>query len=557
MTQGINNTTTENFRRLFGNGLNFRIPKYQRDYSWDSEQWSDLWYDLQQAREKKETHYMGYLVLQTDNDKEFYVIDGQQRLTTVSILILAAIKTLQETGNDGKERSDNLKRAEAIQAAFIGNKNPLTLKVTNKLELNVNNNDFFQRYLAPLESFPKRGITASQRLMKGAFEYFYGEIKGVFKTAEEIVLYVESIVDTMYFTVLTVSDELNAFKVFETLNARGVQLSSSDLLKNRLFSIVADSGTHKAEMDELEYLWSKVIGKLEGYQFSEYLRIYWNSTHKIVRKNELYKAIRDSVKTRQEAFELLRELLRMSDVFFALQKPDDDFWESNKQITKDLKWLNLFNITQPLSLLLVAYDTLNIKDFERLLSAIVKISFRYNIICGKNPNEQESVYNTVALDISLHKDLKLQKLKDIYIDDDEFEQSFSTKQFKNIGRNNRLARYILAEIDSYNSNTVHDPDGLTLEHILPESPDPDVWKLDDDTVSQWKYRIGNLTLLDKKTNKDIGNESFIDKKQYYAKSAIPMTKEIGESEYTEWNTQQIRLRQEKLAKSAKAIWRIW
>lgn len=83
MMQGIKDTSNWTFRRLLGNGLRYSIPKYQRDYSWDSEQWSDLWYDVMQMLHEADSHYMGYLVLQTNDDKNYQVIDGQQRITYI------------------------------------------------------------------------------------------------------------------------------------------------------------------------------------------------------------------------------------------------------------------------------------------------------------------------------------------------------------------------------------------------------------------------------------------------------------------------------------------
>ena len=86
-------TRSENLSDLLTPDRKFIVPKYQRDYSWEVEQWNDLWDDIIDLDEKNNYHYMGYLVLKRDanNDKEFYIIDGQQRLTTISILILAVI----------------------------------------------------------------------------------------------------------------------------------------------------------------------------------------------------------------------------------------------------------------------------------------------------------------------------------------------------------------------------------------------------------------------------------------------------------------------------------
>lgn len=125
--------------------------------------------------------------------------------------------------------------------------------------------------------------------MKDCFNWFYEKIKKTYKTGEELALFVDKIVDKLSFTVIKVTDELNAFKVFETLNARGVQLSSADLLKNYLFSVVDETKPHKLEIEELENIWSNIVNKLGKLKFEDYLRYYWNASNKIVRKSNLFK----------------------------------------------------------------------------------------------------------------------------------------------------------------------------------------------------------------------------------------------------------------------------
>lgn len=120
---------------------------------------------------------------------------------------------------------------------------------------------------------------------------------------------------------ITVTDELNAFKVFETLNARGVRLSATDLLKNYLFSIISTGDTHETEVQALEDLWERIVGVLGSESFPEFLRIYWNSGHKLVRKTNLFKAVREDIKTRQDAFSLVRNFDYYADVYTALRDP--------------------------------------------------------------------------------------------------------------------------------------------------------------------------------------------------------------------------------------------
>ncbi len=90
---------------------------------------------------------------------------------------------------------------------------------------------------------------------------------------------------------ITVTDELNAFRVFETLNARGVRLSASDLLKNYLFSLVSAENPHDTELAALEDRWERIIGLLGQETFQEFLRVFWNSEHRLVRKSDLFKTI--------------------------------------------------------------------------------------------------------------------------------------------------------------------------------------------------------------------------------------------------------------------------
>src|SRR5579871_4299099 len=108
------NTRTTNLLELLGNGRIYRVPPFQRDYSWTEEQWEDLWNDLLDLRDRlDERHYMGALVVEGQSDREFLIIDGQQRLATLSILALAVIQRLTSTGDEA-----NRERAAALRTRF-------------------------------------------------------------------------------------------------------------------------------------------------------------------------------------------------------------------------------------------------------------------------------------------------------------------------------------------------------------------------------------------------------------------------------------------------------
>ena len=228
---------------------------------------------------------MGYLVLQSADNREFDIIDGQQRMTTLSLMMLAAISHLSDLAAPNDPADPQARRAELLRASYIGYLDPVSLVPRSKLTLNRHNETFYQDYLVPLQRLPQRGLNASEHLLRRAFSWFKEPIRersGDDGTA--VASFVDAAVDKLFFTVITVTDELNAFKVFETLNARGVRLSTTDLLKNYLFSVVARGGTHPSEIDALERRWEGIVGLLGSESLPEFLRVYWNSRNRLMRR---------------------------------------------------------------------------------------------------------------------------------------------------------------------------------------------------------------------------------------------------------------------------------
>jgi uncharacterized protein with ParB-like and HNH nuclease domain len=556
--KGIQGTSNKTYRQLMGNGLRYEVPKFQRDYTWEAEQWDDLWQDINALLSNEDSeHYMGYLVLQTSNNKEFHIIDGQQRLTTMSLLILATLKCLKDLIDSGIDPENNQKRKDSLLNSYIGYVDPVTLISNNKLKLNRNSDDYYKQHLVLLKDLPLRNTNSSEKHMRECFNWYYDRIKKEFKTGESLAAFIDSIVDKLFFTVIEVTDQLNAFKVFETLNARGVQLSSSDLLKNYLFSVVDETKPHISEIEELENIWSKIVGKLGEQKFEDYLRYYWNSVNKSVGKKNLFKAIKNNINSKEQVFSLIRSLNDTVDIYLAIQNPEDDFWKDKPEIRKSLKELKLFQIRQTYSLFLSALRNLDIDDFKKLSKICSVISFRYNIIGGLNPNVQEDVYNTVALKIATNKQFDVLDFQPIYVSDFNFENDFSTKEFKNTTRNHKIVKYILSKIEMYLFKNEIDPESdlFTIEHILPENAD-DTWgDFTFEEINRSVYRIGNLTLLEKKLNREAEQKPYAEKLIYFQQSNSMLTKSIPEH-FDTWNEEKLAARQRELAKHAKAIWKI-
>lgn len=555
-------TKNQTFRQIMGNGLKYWVPKFQRDYAWSQEQWEDLWQDLI-AIEESEQHYLGYLVLQNKDARTFAVIDGQQRLTTISIIILSVLYRLQDLIDRADEPESNQIRMDTLRNTFIGFTDPVSLSTQPKLTLNRNNDAFFRRYLCTLQTPPVRGIKKSERLLGKAREFFDARIaEQDLHSGQALAGFIEQLIDKMLFTTITVGSDLNAYKVFETLNARGVQLSVPDLVKNYIFSII-DAGheLHDQEVDELEETWGEITGQLGQNDFTRFIHAEWNSRNPLVQKNSLFKRIKQSVTDRDSAYDYLRKLERASQTYAALQSADDEFWKRAEYsgAIPYVAVLNLFNISQPTGLLLSAYEKFTPERFVKILGYIAALSIRFNVIGSRPPNEQEPVYNRLAQDIAQQLITNLSGIKnalsEIYVPDDQFKSDFQRKQFRTT-QSSKKVRYFLVQLERQASPTMTLEDSqLTLEHVLPRNP-TQRWltEFGPDPVDDSIEMLGNMTLLSAVENREIGNDSFEDKKVLFANSPWQITRKICEADT--WTRSAIEERQSWLADLAAERWRI-
>ena len=562
MAVGDFGTANQTYRMLVGNGLIYTVPRFQRDYSWTEEDWDDLWRDIEGlfAPDGEPAHYMGYLVLQTRDSKNFDIIDGQQRLTTLSLLVLAVLSGLKKLVSRGVDADNNQLRQDQLRGSFIGYLDPVTLIPRSKLTLNRNNNTLFQQYLVPLQPTPRRGLKATEHLMRKAFEWFDSRVGNAYRTGEDLARFIDQLSDKLFFTVITVGDELNAYKVFETLNARGVKLSSTDLLKNYLFQVVHGQPGNEWELNELDNRWESLVSKLGSESFPDFLRVHWNSRRKFLRHAELYKRIRDVIRDRAAVFNLMREMETDVDVYVALSKPEDELWATDQR--RYIKELRMFNVRQIYPLLLSAYRQFDMADFTQLLRLSSILSFRYNVIGNLLPNEQERVYTSLSEGLAHGRFATLSALVDelrpLYPPDGSFRNAFAEKVLKTTQSRNRLiTRYILFKLEKQESNMDHEfeSESYNVEHILPENPANGWETVSDQDHEQFVYRLGNLTIMRTGPNRDAGNGPYADKRPVYADSEFVITQRIAET-YADWGIAQIAARQRQMAATATAIWRI-
>jgi uncharacterized protein DUF262/uncharacterized protein DUF1524 len=556
------NTRTANFLDLLGNGKSYRVPPYQRDYSWEEEQWEDLWNDIIALRDKsEERHYLGALVVEDKDDRNFRIIDGQQRLATLSIFALAIIKTLKGLADSGVDPEANNQRQSSLRGRFIGEKDPASLIETSKLRLNEADDDFYQDYLVQLRrpANPK-GLPKSNKLMWQCFEYYTERLSNLPRpeqNGETIArLLSETVARQLIFILITVADELDAFTVFETLNARGLELSSTDLLKNFLFSKIKVA----SDLERLQRRWRKLMATVGQEHFPDLLRYHLLCEERDVRTERLFKVVRGRISSPIDVFNLMDALERRAELYAALADPQHPYWLEQPASQPYIKELKLFRVRQMTPMLFAAWEQLP-RQFDRVLRLASVISFRYSKVGRLNPSALEPAYHSAAQAILRGTATSVgdvfERLREIYVDDAKFRQDFSglvvdTNQHK------KLAKYILARLESDVSGRSCDSetDPGTVEHILPENP-ADMWA-ETFPRERWDistYRLGNLTLLESAANREIGNADYSAKKQRYASSKYEITRAVAEQAPQEWTPALLESRQRAMAERAAHVWR--
>lgn len=368
------------------------------------------------------------------------------------------------------------------------------------------------------------------------------------------------VTERLLFISVRVQDELSAYTVFETMNARGLELSEPDLLKNYLLSLA--ERLSKNQMDPLLKQWNRITDMVGAARLPEFLRHHLNSNQPYVRQKELFRTIKNDVSTITSVFKVLNDMEKDSVWYQAFNDYNNQFRLDYSGVREWVRVLNLFSVSQYRPLAFAVKDLFSPQDIVEALRYCAIVSFRFNGISQRSTHILEETYNSLALaikrkEIRTTADLRL-NLRKICIPDDEFEADFSLLSLKSSGRSGKRLRYILCELEKQLSPkdlSDETSPNATIEHILPENPSEE-W-LDSFTIPErerYTLRLGNYTLLERNLHlRDAGNASYSIKRDIYQRSTYSLTQNIT---YDEWTPAIITKRQQDMAKLTKTIWKL-
>lgn len=549
----------------------FEIPNYQRTYSWTKKQREDLFNDINKIpnwRDKERHHFMSTIVclhrpgeskrIGTDRYDKYYVVDGQQRITTLIIVLKALSKAMKAGTPEEKEESKKI--------AFLLVKDDKRLIL---LQTNHDNHQIFFNYLENGE-IPKRKTakTVTDRNMIDAFNECEEFVKK-WKSNLGLINLLSIVKNRMGFIFYVLKDSGSVYTVFEVLNSRGLLVDWLDKAKSMLMGIIYDKfPKHVAHehIDHLHKTWTEIYRKIgltdipghEIVRFSATL-MNENSGDKPLSPEESLGYFSSlCVKNREKVFEIVNFISKVTD------KLKELYSNRRQKAVTDISQARLLAIAIKLS-------KYNDSEKERLLEFWERISFR---IFGIFRNDSRTA---VGAYVRLSKKImnKKSRFSEVLYDLKEMGKKYPTKQFTEMlaERNcydywEEEARYFFFRYEEYLTKSKrgsindeawmqiwNDSPVKSIEHIFPQNPN-EHWRgklgRGQNVITKHKNRLGNLAILTPPSNSACRNYGFIKKKKVYKESAIRLLAEIANK--NDWNLKTIKERERRLIRWAKDTW---
>lgn len=556
---------------LFDQNERLRIPSYQRRYSWEEEQFTDLWRDLDNIGPDG-THFFGTIVFMSGTHvaggtNEIDIVDGQQRITTVSILLCAIRDHLRETYDE----DDIAQRVESIdENLWIVNRDGE--KQGMRLNLGNLDRESYQSLVNGYINEIKNGK------IKTAYEFFRDQLNTECSGLDDVKEIHDRILDQLIYVSITAKGHSEAYQLFETMNNRGLSLSPIDLMKNYLLMRAANRAT--ADEDRVENLWGDIIKNLDSLSDVNnpgvtFFRQYFMSSsilgiHEKITTKKLYDPTFIKTIDRADDIETLLEDIREKSSLFCklLQQDIDQFSPSeNSEVNRLLRDSQIVSIT-PFTFFLRAFSESEDVD---LLKEIIQKSNALLIrrqICDRNTGPHDTIFNHLSQNAFESTDPlgyinRYLESEGRFPNDDQFKRHFTQEDFSRSDR----TKYILSKIEEDHfghggKEVVQSRYQVHIEHILPTYPGKNLTRLwlepfeiSDDEHDDFKKKIGNLTLLEEDPNISASNRSLEKKQEYYSENTtdFKMTHELQDKE--RWGISEIEARSEDLAEiAAEEVW---
>lgn len=574
----------------------YTVPDFQREYVWQPENVEKLLQDVHDELYDENgrliegpEYFLGTIVGCKDEGGIYRLIDGQQRVTTLYLILCAARDAFIEL--KGQQLALDIVNAQLANTYFDAKtgepiqRHRLTLQYEDSdgiLEKIVKRSESISSINSNTDSVTN--ILAAYEAISVFFQERFGE------KVSELSKFIAAFTNRTKLIRIVTPSITNALKVFETINDRGVWLNAMDLLKNLLFI-----KTSTSDYPRLKQKWKMLIDSLDasGEKPMRFLRYYLMANYPIehvIREDEIY----DWFSKNTEICGIDKNPLGFSDELIECAKAYESFIDGKNVDGKDNRFLqNIMLLSGALrqqNILLIAARKLNAPQFEKLCRAIENLIFCY-LVTREPTRNFEYNFSKWAAELRVVKTDKqldefLQKYFISYMESRAKQFDYAINELDTNNMQQYRLKYVLAklsqyieenawgrsqhaQLSGYTDKTIH------IEHILPQTPEPEVKAAFDkpDQYDGYVSKLGNLTLLEKTINTSISNGPYDRKVPGYKQSCFLLTKSIAEKpqigqntslnraveklvSFDKWDSNSIETRQRILGELARKVWDI-
>jgi uncharacterized protein with ParB-like and HNH nuclease domain len=569
-TQGFNLDADDyDISEVLEGSHQIEVPDYQREYAWGTDQWSELWDDIYALTRDRNNHFIGSIVVierRDGNIKKFELVDGQQRLTTISI-ILCAIR-------DRFEQEEEYKDIAGFVQEFLEIQSRTTGKDYQKLKLNKFHNPDYKKVLEGNTDL----LDDSQ--IGEAYNYYIKKLAPL--GANKVQDIYDELIHSINLVQIECGSEISAFRLFESLNDKGLDLGAVDLVKNRLFM----EANENSVIDEtrVKNLWEEIMTVIrpelsQNYRFFThyFMSISTPQVNDNVSKRKLYDYVDELLEHKLEeediaVEEILEDMLKKAELYVDIVNGE----VSNGYKPRKLQELNSKLVSTQIKnnrirtlLLKIVSEYDDADDVIEALNILEVFNIRAKI-GGRDSNTSRDRFwsrTCAQMDRSNDPNRYLRRvMKDRAPTDTILKEKIPNREFKT----NDFTKYILDRIEEEHymragsGKGVQDRSTVDIEHIAPRQ----VWNADkysswiqyldcsEEEFEEYKNRIGNLTLLENSVNQTASDRPFKQKCDIYKeRTDFLMTQAIAE-EYNKWGIEKITGRSENMADIICEIWSV-
>lgn len=537
------------------NRYRLSVPPNQREYAWKKEHIKTLFHDIAKAINDDETEYfLGTIVGIVKSKNVLEIVDGQQRLATTTIFFCELYKYMKQT---------EPLIAQDLENKFLFDIDRIKKEKVVRMQLNVADNEFFKANMRTEKiSLPEK---PSHKLIKDAFEISRQQIKSIVGSFDKkdhysiLNKWIDFFEHRAIVILLSVESSANAYKMFETLNDRGLKTSQADLVKNYLFGQVTDGG-----LNEAQHKWSLMRGALESVYDEDrtvtFLRHALTVLRGFTREAKVFEVTQSIATSHTRALTFLSQLEQLSQMYVAVINPGHDNWSRYPDtVTRAIETLNEINIKPFHPILLAIAEKFNANEASTALKFMINLGIRLLVASRTTSGPIEEALSKAAYNIYNGENKNAASLKSaltsIVPNDKEFKQAFENIRVSKA----KLARYYLRSLEMAAKNEPEpwfilndNKEQMTLEHILPVNPEENWGQFNRDQIEINCKRLGNLALLPKKTNSNLKSCGFGEKKKIFKKSPYILTSQVASKK--EWTEDTINIRQKRMAELALKAW---